>query len=129
MKYLLDTHVLLWAAGSPEKLSSHARNLIENMDNLLFFSTASVWEISIKASLGRADFQVNPRLLRRTLLEHGYEELNITSHHVLTVHDLPPLHKDPFDRILIAQAIVEEILLLTNDNTILQYTSDMIQKV
>ncbi len=121
MKLLLDTHLLLWAAGEPKRLSKQARALIENADNELLFSAASLWEIAIKRSLGRSDFQTDVRLLRRGLLDNGYSELPIVSEHVVAVESLPPLHKDPFDRILVAQATVEGITLLTTDSFVAQY--------
>ncbi|HET7395761.1 MAG TPA: type II toxin-antitoxin system VapC family toxin [Gammaproteobacteria bacterium] len=121
MKLLLDTHVLLWAAGQAEKLSAEARELIENRRNDLFFSAANLWEVSIKHDLGRKDFRVDPRLLRRGLLDNGYEELPITSEHVVAVVGLPPIHKDPFDRLLVAQAMVEGITLLTADPHVAKY--------
>lgn len=121
MKLLLDTHLLLWAAGSPQQLSAAARNLLEDVHNELLFSSASLWEIVIKHSLGRADFQVNARVLRRGLLDNGYQELAITSEHAVSLESLPLIHKDPFDRILIAQATVEGIILLTTDTVIAQY--------
>lgn len=121
MKLLLDTHVLLWAAGSPAQLPSVARTLLEDTDNELMFSAASLWEIVIKRSLGRADFQVDARVLRRGLLDNGYLELPITSEHTVFIDSLPPIHKDPFDRILIAQATVEGITLLSADALVAQY--------
>lgn len=121
MKFLLDTHLLLWAAGQPDRLSAAARNLIENQENELLFSAASVWEVAIKRGLGRDDFQVDPRLLRRGLLDNGYGELPIISDHVVATESLPPIHKDPFDRILVAQATVEGITLLTSDSLLGRY--------
>lgn len=121
MKFLLDTHVLLWAAGLPEKLSAEALRLLKDTDNTLFFSAASLWEIVIKRSLGRDDFRVEPALLRRGLLDNAYEELAIASQHALAVSDLPPIHKDPFDRLLIAQARIEGFTLLTSDAVVAQY--------
>ena len=121
MKLLLDTHLLLWAAGQPDCLSKAARELIEAADNELIFSTASLWEIVIKRGLGREDFQVNARLLRRGLLDNGYSELPIGSEHVVAIDTLPLLHKDPFDRVLIAQALVEGITLLTTDEMVGRY--------
>ncbi|MDB5838967.1 MAG: twitching motility protein PilT [Herminiimonas sp.] len=121
MKLLLDTHLLLWAAGQPERLSSTARALINNLDNELLFSAASIWEVSIKRGLGRDDFRVDPRLLRRGLLDNGYIELPVTSMHAVTVDGMPPVHKDPFDRILVAQATVEGITLLTADPLVARY--------
>jgi PIN domain nuclease of toxin-antitoxin system len=121
MKLLLDTHLLLWAAGEPERLSKQARSLIDNADNELLFSAASLWEVAIKRGLGREDFRVDARLLRRGLLDNGYCELPIVSDHVVATEGLPPIHKDPFDRILVAQATVEGITLLTMDSLVSQY--------
>lgn len=121
MKLLLDTHLLLWAAGDPDRLSAAARALIGAPENEVWFSAASVWEVAIKSGLGRADFQVNPRLLRRGLLDNGYHELPVGSEHAVAIDSLPPLHKDPFDRLLVAQARVEGITLLTTDTTVAQY--------
>jgi PIN domain nuclease of toxin-antitoxin system len=121
VKLLLDTHLLLWAAGNPKRLPKAARVLIEDRENELLFSAASLWEIAIKRSLGRQDFQVDARLMRRGLLDNGYSELPITSEHAVNVDHLPPTHKDPFDRVLVAQAIVEGITLLTNDHRLAGY--------
>lgn len=128
MKFLLDTHVLLWAAGMPEKFSSSTTLLLGSPENELFFSVASLWEIAIKHGLGRDDFQVDARLLRRGLLDNGYSELPITSEHAVSIDSLPPIHKDPFDRMLVAQATVEGITLLTADAFVVQYPGP-IQKV
>ena len=121
MKLLLDTHVLLWAAGSPAQLPPDARALLEDPNIELVFSAASLWEVAIKRGLGRADFQVDARVLRRGLLDNGYLELPITSEHTVFIDSLPPIHKDPFDRILIAQATVEGITLITSDALIARY--------
>jgi len=121
MKLLLDTHLLLWAAGQPNRLSRSAHKLMNDSSSELIFSAASLWEIAIKRGLGRDDFLVEPRLLRRGLLENGYTELPIGGDHSIALDGLPPLHKDPFDRILIAQAMVEGITLLTGDPLVAQY--------
>lgn len=121
MKLLLDTHLLLWAAGEPQRLSKQARALIDDPDNELLFSGASLWEVVIKRGLGREDFKVDARLLRRGLLDNGYSELPIISDHVVTTESLPPIHKDPFDRVLVAQATVEGVTLLTIDSLVSQY--------
>ena len=121
MKLLLDTHLLLWAAGEPNRLSAKARSLIDSADNELLFSAASLWEVLIKRGLGRDDFQVDTRLLRRGLLDNGYGELPIVSDHVVAIESLPPIHKDPFDRVLVAQATIEGITLLTTDSLVAQY--------
>lgn len=121
MKLLLDTHVLLWAAGEPNRLSHEIRELLGDPENELLFSAASMWEITIKSGLSREDFQVNARLLRRGLLDNDYEELPIRSEHALAIDTLPPIHRDPFDRILIAQATIEGIELLTADQVVARY--------
>jgi PIN domain nuclease of toxin-antitoxin system len=121
MKLLLDTHLLLWAAGSPDLLPATARPLLEDEQNELLFSAASLWEIAIKSGLGRSDFKVDARVMRRGLLDNGYQELVITSEHAVFIDSLLPLHKDPFDRILLAQASVEGITLLTTDSLVAQY--------
>jgi PIN domain nuclease of toxin-antitoxin system len=121
MNLLLDTHVLLWAAGQPDRLPRAIRGMLEEPQNELLFSAVSLWEVVIKRSLGRKDFQADARLLRRGLLEHGYHELEIKGEHAVAADGLPPLHKDPFDRLLVAQSMVEGILLLTSDAVVAQY--------
>ena len=121
MKLLLDTHLLLWAAGQPERLSPAARKQISDPNNELLFSAASIWEVSIKNSINRKDFRVEPRLLRRGLLDNGYTELPITSQHAVNVDSLPPIHRDPFDRLLVSQALIEGITLLTVDALLARY--------
>lgn len=121
MKLLLDTHLLLWAAGSPDRLPAEALHLLADPQNELLFSAASMWEIVIKQSLGREDFQADARVLRRGLLDNGYAELMITSEHAVAIASLPPIHKDPFDRVLVAQSMVEGITLLTADSRVAQY--------
>lgn len=121
MRLLLDTHILLWSAGQPDKLSDEARSLLLDTSNRLFFSSASIWEIVIKRGLGRDDFKVDPQRMRKQLVVNGYEEVAVSSDHALAVESLPPLHKDPFDRILIAQARTEGMLLLTADCQVSRY--------
>jgi PIN domain nuclease of toxin-antitoxin system len=121
VKLLLDTQLLLWAVGQPERLSAPTRKLLNDPRNELLFSAASLWEIAIKSSLGREDFRVDPRLLRRGLLDNGYIELPVTSQHAVSIDGLPPLHKDPFDRLLLAQALTEGITLLTGDTQLARY--------
>ncbi|MEP6479885.1 MAG: type II toxin-antitoxin system VapC family toxin [Rhodoglobus sp.] len=123
MIYLLDTHLLLWAAGDPERLSPAARSLIEDEASGLMFSSAAPWEVAIKSTLGRADFAVDARLFRRGLLENGYTELPIDSRHAVATAELPEIHKDPFDRILVAQARIEGLVLLTTDPIVAEYGS------
>jgi PIN domain nuclease of toxin-antitoxin system len=121
MNLLLDTHILLWAAAEPAKLSSQATTLICDESNRLYFSAASVWEVVIKNGLGRPDFNVDPHLLRRGLVDNDYLELPISSQHTLAISHLPDIHKDPFDRILVAQAETEGFLLLTTNELVARY--------
>ncbi|MEM8998588.1 MAG: type II toxin-antitoxin system VapC family toxin [Acidobacteriota bacterium] len=127
MKLLLDTHILLWAAGDPGKLSEEATELMTSTENTLLFSPASLWEIAIKSSLGRPDFSVSARVLRRGLLDSDYVELPISSRHAAKVEELPKLHKDPFDRLLLAQASAEGIQLVTADEQVARYPGPILQ--
>lgn len=121
MKLLLDTHLLLWAAEGIRRIPRGARPLLSDPGNELLFSAASLWEIAIKSTLKRSDFEVDARTLLRGLLDNGYIELPILSKHVVAIDALPPIHKDPFDRLLVAQATVEGVTLLTNDATVAGY--------
>jgi PIN domain nuclease of toxin-antitoxin system len=121
LRLLLDTHILLLAAGAPERLPEHGRRMLDDPSAELIFSAASIWEISIKRGLNRDDFQVDPRALRRGLLNNGYIEMPITGAHALALDVLPPIHKDPFDRMLIAQSIVENTTLVTVDPIVARY--------
>jgi len=121
MILLLDTHLLLWAAAHPERLTITARSMIEEPSNELWFSAASLWEITIKHGLGRHDFRVDPQVFRRALLDNAYTELAITSQHAIATAQLPSIHNDPFDRLLVAQATTEGALLLTADAIVAKY--------
>ena len=121
MTLLLDTQILLWAVNQPDRLPAAARTLLMNPENDLLFSPASLWEIAIKNTARRDDFQVDPRVLRRGLLENGYAELPITSEHAIGIDALPTLHKDPFDRLLLSQALCEGVTLLTSDTQLAKY--------
>lgn len=121
MNLLLDTRLLLWAASEPERISEKTRALLIDPANQLVFSSASLWEITIKNALERPDFKVDSRRLWRMLSVSGYRELSVTGEHAVAVSELPPIHKDPFDRILIAQARVEGLLLLTADKLVAKY--------
>ncbi|CAN5911685.1 type II toxin-antitoxin system VapC family toxin [soil metagenome] len=125
---LVDTHLLLWAAGEPHRLSPTARRLLADPQSHLWFSAASLWEIALKHGLGRDDFRVEPRRLRRGLIDNGWHELAISSEHAVATLDLPALHKDPFDRLLVAQAKVEGLSLVTSDELVARYPGD-VQKV
>jgi len=121
MRLLLDSHLLLWAAEGSTRLTTQARRLIGSVDNEKFFSAASLWELTIKRGLGREDFQVHIPNLRRGLLGNSYQELPVRGDHAIFVTSLPPIHKDPFDRMLIAQATLEGMTLLTADPTVAKY--------
>jgi PIN domain nuclease of toxin-antitoxin system len=121
MRLLLDTHLLLWVAGQPERLSVPATALRLDPSHELLFRAASIWEVTIKRGLGRVAFHVDPRRFWRMLRSHGYRELAVTSEQTIAVGQLPPLHKDPFDRLLIAQARTEGLTLLTTDSLVAQY--------
>ena len=127
MKLLVDTHLILWAAGAPERLSGAARQLLDDAENVLVFSAASLWEVTIKNGLGRKDFSVEPRLLRRGLIDNGWLELPVTSAHAVAIDALPLLHKDPFDRLLVAQANEEGLRLITADAEIAAYPGSIEQ--
>ncbi|MGU3538397.1 type II toxin-antitoxin system VapC family toxin [Methylobacterium sp. A54F] len=121
MRLLLDTHLLLWAAAEPHRLSPGALALLDDPANDLVFSAASLWEVAIKSGLGREDFQVDPLVLRAALLANGYEELVISGQHAAAVLRLPAIHRDPFDRILVAQALCEGLTLRTADAAVAAY--------
>jgi PIN domain nuclease of toxin-antitoxin system len=125
LRLLVDTQLLLWAAYVPGRVPETARALIADIRNEVGFSPASVWEVVIKRALDRPDFRIDPRRLRRGLVENGYVELQITSEHVLAVDMLPPVHKDPFDRILVAQALVEGLPFVTADRRLAEYPGDV----
>ena len=121
MKFLLDTQIAIWVLIDDRRLSRRARAIVNDPQNQLLFSVLSIWEIAIKSRLRRPDFLYEPREIRRHLLEDGYEELPVLGTHAVLVDSLTPIHKDPFDRLLIAQAMVEGITLLTADATIAKY--------
>jgi PIN domain nuclease of toxin-antitoxin system len=121
VKLLLDTHLVFWAFDAPEKIPRAAAALMNDERNELSFSVVSIWEAAIKSALLKKDFAIDAMALRRGLLANGYTELPITGDHATAISGLPPVHKDPFDRILIAQATVEGITLLTVDQQLAKY--------
>lgn len=121
MNLLLDTHLLLWAAARTEMMSPAADTLVKDPGNALWFSVASLWEVTIKRALDRADFRTEPSALRAGLLRNGYQELAIDGRHCLILSTLPRLHGDPFARMLLAQAISEGMLLVTADERLAAY--------
>src|SRR4051812_21401166 len=115
MRLLLDTHLLLWAAARTRRLPAEARELLEDSMNDAYFSAASIWEIAIKAALGRRDFRVDVAVLHKALPEMGFIELPVTAAHAAGITRLPAIHRDPFDRLLMAQCLAEPLTLVTND--------------
>lgn len=122
MHILLDTHVLLWSLAEPRRIGKAARAQIEDRDNLVMFSAASIWEIAIKAGLRRADFEIDPYQVLSEARDVGFVELSVSSTVAASVRDLPPYHQDPFDRLLVAQAISEPLLLFTADRKLQPYS-------
>jgi PIN domain nuclease of toxin-antitoxin system len=122
MRLLLDTHVLLWALGEPARLDARTRALLEDPTHEVLFSAASIWEIAIKARLGRADFAVRPEEIARAARDTGFTELPVRADAAAQVVDLPLHHRDPFDRLLVAQAIVEPMRLYTADPLLPPYS-------
>ncbi len=127
MTHLLDTQVLLWAAAGSSRLSAKARDLIEDETHELVFSAASIWEVAIKTALGRPGFLVDPAELRSELLANGYVELPVSGGHAAALSRLPPHHKDPFDRMLLTQAIEERLTLVTADEVLAAYQGPVIK--
>lgn len=121
MKFLFDTHVLLWLADGRLPLESPVRRIVTSEANQRYFSAASIWEIAIKASLGRPDFSVDASLFRRGLLDNGYRELAVRGDHAVATRELPLIHKDPFDRLLVAQSRLEGMTLVSADVQVLRY--------
>ena len=121
MRVLVDTHLLLWATARSRRLSKEARRLLESPRNEVHFSAASLWEIAIKLGLRRANFHVDLGRLRLALSQMGFLELPVTGAHAERLAGLPPIHKDPFDRMLVAQSLCEPLVLLTNDEALADY--------
>ncbi|WP_250495354.1 type II toxin-antitoxin system VapC family toxin [Caballeronia sp. GAWG1-1] len=124
MRLLIDTHVFLWAMGGDKKLPKRAEATMLSAD-AVFVSAASIWEISIKSGLGKLDVDVNELVAR--MEEAGFRELPVTSAHAAAVRDLPEIHRDPFDRLLVAQAIAEPLRLLSDDENVAKYTDLVIR--
>lgn len=127
MNLLLDTHVALWAIADSPKLQKKARELIESPRSSVWISTASIWEIAIKHALGRGDMPISSRDAVRFFRESGYRFLTVEAEHAMAVEELPPHHQNPFDRILVAQALVEPMRLLTHDQMVARYSDTIIE--
>lgn len=121
MKLLVDTQILIWSTTSPERTPSLAQAQLEDLNNSVWFSVISLWEVAIKRALNKAAFTLEVGLWRDSLFEAGFQELPILGKHVFSLAGLPMLHKDPFDRLLLAQAIAENMLLLTTDGILASY--------
>lgn len=121
MRLLVDTHILIWQAQDSNRMTEQTRDVLQNPRNELVFSVVSLWEIAVKNGKSRGEFAVDPLALRTGLIEFGYAELSIQAEHILEVAEPQPLHNDPFDRLLLAQARVEGLTLLTVDSAVLPY--------
>ncbi len=121
MRLLVDTHLILWAAAKSRRLPMVARRLLEDPANEVFYSAASLWEIAIKSAVRRSDFRVDLALLRPALAAMGFVELPVSGAHAERLASLPPIHMDPFDRMLVAQSLSEPLVFLTNDAALAAY--------
>jgi PIN domain nuclease of toxin-antitoxin system len=127
MKYLLDTHTFLWMISYPDSLSKKAKSIIENSDNNLFLSSASGWEIVIKYQIGKLELPEEPvSYVIKQMKDNYIEDLPIIMAHSLYVHNLPEIHKDPFDRIIIAQSVIEKIPIISCDSIISKYNVEIV---
>lgn len=127
MRLLIDTHLLLWASEDLERLPAKAAQVMADPANSLIFSAVNIWEIVVKRNLQRPDFNIDPTTFRHRLLGAGYEEIDVTSLHTLALADLPSIHRDPFDRLLLAQAIVEGASLVTADSMLARYPGPILK--
>lgn len=127
MRLLLDTHILLWALTDDPQLTLSVRDLLLDPRNDVFFSAASVWEIAIKRTLRKSAIPLSAENATRLFRDAGYEELAVSADHAARVETLPPLHSDPFDRILVAQALSEPMRLITHDRVVASYNSEIIR--
>jgi len=121
VRVLLDTHLLLWSVASSRRLPKTARSLILDAANEVFYSAASIWEIAIKTALRRTDFKADPAALVRALAQSGFSELPVTAAHAVRVAGMQAIHRDPFDRLLVAQSLAEPMTLVTNDAALVRY--------
>ena len=128
MRILLDTHLLIWAVADPGRLDRKTADDLEDTANEVLFSAASIWEIAIKYRLSRPDFAHEPNQIAQTARQTGFAELPVRAASAAVVATLPPLHRDPFDRLLIAQALAEPALFYTADAGLAAY-SDLVRRV
>jgi PIN domain nuclease of toxin-antitoxin system len=127
MKYLLDTVVWLWSLNSPERISDEGRRVLERGEEEIYLSAVTPWEISIKMRLGRLDFPGSPaQLVPRFMAKQSLRPLSVNHRHAAKVYDLPAHHADPFDRMLIAQALIEDLVILTSDRVFRKYPANLL---
>jgi PIN domain nuclease of toxin-antitoxin system len=124
---LLDTHIALWAIVDSPKLSQHARELIQSSKTTVWISAVSLWEISIKHAVGRGDMPVSSAEALRYFQQSGYRLLPLEVEHAVAVEGLPAHHQDPFDRMLVAQSLVEPMRLMTHDAQVALYSDTIIR--
>lgn len=124
MAYLLDTHIALWLSYEPQKITHEVERILLDKKYKVYFSTINIWEVAIKSKLSRFDYTgVNAKALHQALIVGGFEEIPVVSRHCFTLENLPKVHADPFDRLLISQAIAEDLTLITHDKDILKYNN------
>jgi PIN domain nuclease of toxin-antitoxin system len=127
MIYLVDTHVLIWLAVDSPRMGNLARDLLADPDNQIFFSAISIFEIAVKERLSKRGFEVEASAIRRMMIENDFAELAVTGTHAAHVATLPLFHRDPFDRLLVAQAMMEGFTLMTADEKIAQYSGPILK--
>jgi PIN domain nuclease of toxin-antitoxin system len=121
MKFLIDTHILLWYLMGDKRINDDTIKIIENRNNLIFFSNASLWEITIKSSIGKLELTSNLINLYNFLIDKGFILLEFDVFDLETLHKLPFYHQDPFDRLIVSQAITKSLTMISNDNSVLRY--------
>ncbi|MGL4636603.1 MAG: type II toxin-antitoxin system VapC family toxin [Beijerinckiaceae bacterium] len=126
MSFLFDTQILLWALRKPKRLSQRVVTLLDDDALERSFSVVTMWEVAIKGGLRRPDFDFEPAQIRAAFMGSGMQELVVTGSHAAAVRDLPLIHRDPFDRMLVAQAISEGLTLVTADKTLAKYPAKVI---
>jgi PIN domain nuclease of toxin-antitoxin system len=127
MIYLIDTHILIWLSMKSSRLNQATKNLLADRNNEIYFSAISIFEIAVKQQLSKSDFDVDASAVRRAMLDEGYIELVVDGLHASFIATMPLIHKDPFDRLLVAQANVEGMTLITADEQIAQYPGPILK--
>ena len=127
MKYLLDTHILIWASASSSRLNARTKAILLDADNEIYFSAISILEVAIKQGLAKREFDVEASAMRRSIMDDGFVELAVTGEQAVFVATLPLIHKDPFDRLLVAQANVEGMTLITADEQVARYPGPILK--